>query len=124
MFILNGFLFEQERPSARASGAHKAAPRSRCSLGASILIGWPLLPQDGRTTAARPSFLQVLILRDFKRDYILDTKSHFHYPPFMLFFLGFASRLMCLTTFGWNRCFISSSLVMSFGCFFFFMVSR
>jgi len=66
VFILNGFLFEQERPSARASGAHKATPRSRCSLGTSILIGWPLLPQDGRTTVARPSFLQVFILRDFK----------------------------------------------------------
>jgi len=40
-------------------------------------------------------------------------------------FLGcFATSLMCFTTFGWNKCFISSSLVMSFGCFSFFMVNR
>jgi hypothetical protein len=32
--------------------------------------------------------------------------------------------LMCLTTFGWNRCFINSSLVMWRGCFFFFMEIR
>jgi len=31
---------------------------------------------------------------------------------------------MCFTTFGWNKCLINSSLVMSFGCFFFFMVTR
>lgn len=58
-------------------------------------------------------------------DYILDTKSFSCYAFFMLFFLTPAATfLMCLTTFGWNRCFINSSLVMSLGCFFFFMVAR
>ena len=38
----------------------------------------------------------------------------------MLFFLPAATFLMCLTTFGWNKCFINSSLVISFGCFFSF----
>ena len=71
-----------------------------------------------------PIFLQVLILNRFKLDYILDTNSHPRYPSFVLFFLPLASFLMCLTTFGWKRCFISSSLVISFGCFFLFMVSR
>jgi hypothetical protein len=40
----------------------------------------------------------------------------------MVFFGTLAATLLrCLTTFGWNRCFSNSSLVMSFGCFFFFM---
>jgi hypothetical protein len=42
-----------------------------------------------------------------------------------MLFRGLATFLICLTAFGWNRCFISSSLVMSFGCFLgFFMVTR
>ena len=68
---------------------------------------------------------RLLILLDFKRDYILDTKSVTCYAFFMRGLLGTAATfLMCLTTFGWNKCFINSSLVMSRGCFFFFMVTR
>jgi len=59
--------------------------------------------------------------QDLKLDYVLDTKSAACYAFFMLFFTGLATFLMCLTTFGWNRCFINSSLVMWRGCFFFFM---
>ena len=58
------------------------------------------------------------------RDYILDTKTISCYAFLMLFFLPAATFLMCLTTFGWNKCFINSSLVISLGCFFFFMVTR
>ena len=58
-------------------------------------------------------------------DYILDTKTVLCYFFFVLNFEGFASRFAWVTTFGWNTCRASSSLVMSFGCFFaFFMVSR
>ena len=39
-------------------------------------------------------------------------------PLFVLFFDSLAIFLACLRTFGWNRCFAISSLVMSFGCFF------
>src|SRR6266403_2906132 len=46
------------------------------------------------------------------RYYILDTKSVSCYDFFMVFSLiSVATFLMCLTTLGWNRCFISSSLV-------------
>jgi hypothetical protein len=47
--------------------------------------------------------------------------GHFFFPAF---FETLAVFLMCLTTLGWNKCFINSSLVISFGCFFFFMVTR
>ena len=56
------------------------------------------------------------------RDYVLDTKSAPCYAFLVRFFLASAATfLMCLTTFGWNKCSISSSLVMCFGCFFFGM---
>jgi hypothetical protein len=66
-----------------------------------------------------------LISGHLKRDYILDTKAVTCYAFFMRGFLDSAATfLMCLTTLGWNKCFISSSLLMSRGCFFFFMVTR
>jgi len=73
---------------------------------------------------SKSSRISTCDLKELKRDYILDTNAHRCYLLFVLFFEGFAIRLMCLTTLGWNKCFISSSLVISFGCFFFFMVSR
>jgi hypothetical protein len=35
----------------------------------------------------------------------------------------FTMALTCLTILGWKMCFIASSVVMSFGCFFFGMES-
>jgi hypothetical protein len=72
------------------------------------MVGIPQIPHDDKTT----------------RYYILDTKALSCYAFFMLFFLPAATFLMCFTTFGWNMCFMSSSLVISLGCFFFFMVTR
>src|SRR5258708_27858648 len=47
------------------------------------------------------------------RDYILDTKSVPCYFPFMLLLDLPTTFLTCRTTFGWNRRFNNSSLVMS-----------
>ncbi len=58
---------------------------------------------------------------DLKRDYILDTKPASCYAFFMVDLFNFATCfLTCFTTLGWNKCLSSSSLVMFFGCFFFF----
>ena len=51
------------------------------------------------------------------RDYILDTKLFSCYAFFMLLTDLPTTFLACLTTFGWNNRFSSSSLVISFGCF-------
>jgi hypothetical protein len=59
--------------------------------------------------------------------YILDTKAFPCYAFFMRDGLGAsATRLICSTTFGWNRWCISSSSFILRGCFliFFFMVAR
>jgi hypothetical protein len=75
-------------------------------------------------TSLESTLVEVFILKNFKRDYVLDTKEAPCYAFFVRFFALAATFLMCLTTFGWNRCFINSSLVMWRGCFFFFMVTR
>ena len=63
-----------------------------------------------------------------KRDYVLDTKTDFVYVLHVSYFFTFAlcfftSALTCFTILGWKRCFRVSSVVMSFGCFFFGMES-
>lgn len=60
---------------------------------------------------------------DFKLQQIISINknslfsSHFAFPFSLCFF---TKPFTCLTILGWKRCFIASSLVMSFGCFFAF----
>src|SRR5258706_10383397 len=95
----------------------------------------------GRSLGSRAAFSSLSLLqllqnqhlqkciktKDFNRDYILDTRQGSCYPFFVLERFNFATCfLRILWPLGVNKCFIASSVVMSFGCFstFFFMVPR
>src|SRR6266568_4946803 len=60
--------------------------------------------------------------KHFKLDYILDFTRHPCYPFFVLDTRSILARwrLIILWPFFVNKCCIASSVVMSFGCFFFF----
>jgi hypothetical protein len=64
----------------------------------------------------------LLVAQALLRDYILDTRKAFCYSFLVL--ETFSNLAMCFLIrewpFGLNKCRIASSLVMSFGCFFFF----
>src|SRR5712672_3739779 len=65
-----------------------------------------------------PVFHEVFILRELKRDYVLDTRPAPYYTFFVL--ERFSNLATCFLMSLWplrvNKCRIASSVVISFGC--------